>query len=63
MQGREPREGSMRRRGAERLGAHWPSAAGADPAASLDGVPPETTLDWKPVRGRDTGAGVSTGDD
>eukprot|EP00965_Chrysotila_dentata_P011381 371662-Pleurochrysis_carterae.AAC.1 len=62
MQGREPREGNMRRRGAERPGAHWPSAVGADPAASL-GVPPETTIDCKPVRGRDTGAGVSTGDD
>eukprot|EP00965_Chrysotila_dentata_P073201 2419013-Pleurochrysis_carterae.AAC.1 len=52
----------MRRRGAKGPGAHWPSAAGVDPAAS-SGVPPETTLDCKPVRGGITGVGVSTGDD
>eukprot|EP00965_Chrysotila_dentata_P056878 1887269-Pleurochrysis_carterae.AAC.1 len=44
MQERELREGSMRRCGARGPGAHWPSAAGADPAAS-SGIQPETTLD------------------
>eukprot|EP00965_Chrysotila_dentata_P022770 754694-Pleurochrysis_carterae.AAC.1 len=48
MQERKLREGSMRRRGAKEPGAHWPSAAGADPAAS-SGVPSETTLDCKPL--------------
>eukprot|EP00965_Chrysotila_dentata_P081298 2684577-Pleurochrysis_carterae.AAC.1 len=62
MQERELREGSVQRCGANRPDAHWPSAAGADPAAS-SGVPPETTLDCKPARGRDTGVGVRAGDD
>eukprot|EP00965_Chrysotila_dentata_P151667 5012723-Pleurochrysis_carterae.AAC.1 len=61
MQEHELREGSVRRCGAEGPGLHWPSAAGADPAAS-SGVPPAMALECKPVRGNDTGVvGVSTG--
>eukprot|EP00965_Chrysotila_dentata_P081310 2684913-Pleurochrysis_carterae.AAC.1 len=49
MQERELRNGS-------------PSTTGANPVASL-GVPPTTALDCKPVRGSNTGVGVSVGVD
>eukprot|EP00965_Chrysotila_dentata_P045679 1517663-Pleurochrysis_carterae.AAC.2 len=52
MQERELRKGSVRRCGEEGPGSNWPSAAGANPAASF-GVPPEMPLDCKPVRGKD----------
>eukprot|EP00965_Chrysotila_dentata_P021708 719010-Pleurochrysis_carterae.AAC.3 len=61
MQERELRKGSIRRCGAEGPGSHWPSNTGADPAAP-SGVPPATVLDCKPVRGRNTGVGMSVGD-
>ena len=62
MQERELRKGSVRRCGVEGSRSHWPSTPGADPAASF-GVPPTTALDCKPVRGSNTGVGVSVGGD
>eukprot|EP00965_Chrysotila_dentata_P159786 5279071-Pleurochrysis_carterae.AAC.1 len=62
MQERELREGSERRCGVERRRMRWPSAAGADLAAS-SGAPSARTLVRKPVRGDDTGVGVVVGSD
>eukprot|EP00965_Chrysotila_dentata_P063486 2104244-Pleurochrysis_carterae.AAC.1 len=62
MQEREPRVGSSRRCGAERRRSHWPSTPGADPVAS-PGVPPPMSFDCNPVRGSNTGVGVSVGGD
>eukprot|EP00965_Chrysotila_dentata_P140103 4631860-Pleurochrysis_carterae.AAC.1 len=62
MQERELRVGNMRRCGAERRWSHWPSTTGADPVASSS-VPPAMSLDCKPVRGSNTGVGVSVGGD
>eukprot|EP00965_Chrysotila_dentata_P231117 6198161-Pleurochrysis_carterae.AAC.10 len=58
MQERELQKGSVRRCGAEGRRSHWPSITGADPAAS-SGVPPGTTPNCKPVRGRNTGVSES----
>eukprot|EP00965_Chrysotila_dentata_P179343 5922128-Pleurochrysis_carterae.AAC.1 len=62
MQERELRKGSVERCGVEGHRSHWPSTTGADPAA-LSGVPPATAPDCKPMRGSNTGVGVSTGGD
>eukprot|EP00965_Chrysotila_dentata_P104746 3459615-Pleurochrysis_carterae.AAC.1 len=62
MQERELRNGSVRRCGVEGGRSHWPSTTGEDPVASF-GVPPTTALDCKPVRGSNTGVGVSVGGD
>eukprot|EP00965_Chrysotila_dentata_P097183 3211943-Pleurochrysis_carterae.AAC.1 len=62
MQERELRKGSVRRCGAEGGRSHWLSTTGADPAAS-SGVRPATDLDCRPVRGSNTGVGVSVGGD
>eukprot|EP00965_Chrysotila_dentata_P148223 4893288-Pleurochrysis_carterae.AAC.1 len=52
----------MRRCGAERRRSHWPSIPRADPVAS-SGVPAAMPLGCKPVRGSNTGVGVSVGGD
>eukprot|EP00965_Chrysotila_dentata_P188599 6172840-Pleurochrysis_carterae.AAC.3 len=57
---RELRLGNVRRCGAKRRRSHWPSTTGTDPVAS-SGVPPAMALDCKPVRGSNTGVGVSVG--
>eukprot|EP00965_Chrysotila_dentata_P043111 1432156-Pleurochrysis_carterae.AAC.1 len=62
MQERELRNGSVRRCRVEGGRPHWPSTTGADPAASFS-VPPKMALDCKPMRGRNTGVGVSVSGD
>eukprot|EP00965_Chrysotila_dentata_P222113 6192771-Pleurochrysis_carterae.AAC.1 len=49
---------SVRRYGVEGGRSYRPSTTGADLAAS-SGVPPATALDCRPVRGSNTGIGVS----